>query len=86
MKFASLPTLFSLIAGFAVCVATMISGMDLLHSLIWVFVSLLVFYIIGIAIRALFNVVLNDEATEIKEVIAEDLEMEGIDLTDIEGL
>lgn len=84
MKFANLPIIFSLIAGLAVCIATIISKMDFLSSLIWLLVALLLFYVIGIAFRALFNVVLNDMPSEMKEVIAEDLEMEGIDLTDVE--
>lgn len=72
MKFMNMPAVFSLLAGLAVCIAAILSRMSLLNSLIWVFTALLIFYIIGLAVRALFNVILTERNDEVKEVIAED--------------
>lgn len=69
MKFLNMPAMFSLLAGLVACVATFIAGMSMLNSLIWIFASLLVFYIIGLALKALFNVILNDDIVDEKTII-----------------
>lgn len=79
MKFENMPAMFSFLAGFVVCIATMISKMSILNSLIWVFASLLIFYLIGLAIRALFNVILTPAVSEVKEVITENPEPDEFD-------
>lgn len=72
MKFSNMAAILSLLAGFVVCVATFISGMDLMKSLIWVLAAIIIFYILGSSLRALFNVILSDEDKSDKEVISED--------------
>lgn len=72
MKFSNMAAILSLLAGFVVCVATFISGMDLMKSLIWILAAIIIFYILGSALRALFNVILSDENEADKKVVSED--------------
>lgn len=84
MKFENMPAIFALSAALVVSVSTFFSGMDTVKSLTWILVSLLVFYIIGIAFKALFNVILSDESIDEKEVISEEEDFFGQDDYDVE--
>lgn len=86
MKFMNMPAIFSLLAGFVVCIATIIARMNMANSLIWIFASLVIFYIIGVAIRALFNVILKDDVSEVKEVITDNPELDEYDTINIEDI
>lgn len=86
MKFINMPAIFSLLAGFVVCMATMLSRMSLMNSLIWIFASLVIFYVIGVAVRALFNAILKDDVSEVKEVIMENPELDEYDADNIEDI
>lgn len=77
MKFANMPALFALLAGFVVSVATILSGMEILKSLIWIFAAIFIFYILGCAFRTLFNVILSDDPVDLKEIITDDDAAEG---------
>lgn len=64
MKYENMPAIISLIAGLIVCIVTFIykyDGISFLSILIGV---LVLFYIIGLCLRALFNVVLKDPVEE----------------------
>jgi hypothetical protein len=82
MKFSNMPAIFSLTAGLVVCISTFFSDMSMVSSLAWVFASLLIFYILGLAFRALFNVILSDGTTQVREVISEEPDIVEINETD----
>lgn len=82
MKFANMPALFALLAGFVVSVATILSGMELLKSLIWIFAAILIFYILGCAIRSLFNVILSEDPVDLKEIITDEDAADGTQADD----
>lgn len=61
-KFRNLPAIFTLVAGFTVCVIMIINEYSLVNFL-WILVSVMAgFYIVGIAVRAiLYNIYKREE-------------------------
>ena len=59
MSFKNMPVILSLLAGFVACVATFVYKYDGTDWLWIVIGALVLFYILGLCLRKLFNVVLS---------------------------
>lgn len=64
MSIKNLPVILSLLAGFVVCVATLVYQYDGTSWLLLVLGALILFYILGLCLNKLFSVVLSVEEEE----------------------
>ena len=65
-----IPSIVTLIAGFIACLVTIISRYDTVDALVTILVVLVVFYMVGLIIRALFKkflVIKEDESQKSEE-------------------
>ena len=64
-RFKYIPSIVMLLAGFISCIVTMVCKYEILEALIVILVTLIIFYIIGIVIKALFNrFLISDESVQ----------------------
>lgn len=61
MKFRNMPVILSLLAGFIVCITTFVFKYDGTDWLLIVLGTLILFYILGLCLRRLFEVILSVE-------------------------
>lgn len=62
-RFKYIPSIVMLMAGFVACIVTMICEYEIVEALSVILGVLIIFYIIGIVIKALFNRFLINEET-----------------------
>ena len=64
-RFKYIPSIVMLLAGFIACIVTIVCKYEILEALTVILVTLIIFYIIGIVIKALFNrFLINDELAD----------------------
>lgn len=73
-RFKYIPSIVMLLAGFIACIVTIIYKYQILEALIVILVTLIIFYIIGIVIKALFNNFLIDKESANEDTEASDEE------------
>lgn len=73
-RFKYIPSIVMLLAGFIACIVTIIYKYQILEALIVILATLIIFYIIGIVIKALFNRFLIDKEIADEETETSDKE------------
>lgn len=68
MKFKNMPVILALAAGFIVCIVTFIYQYEGTSWLWLVIGTIILFYGLGLCLRKLFNVILQDEVPEEKGI------------------
>ena len=60
-----IPSIVTLLAGFIACIVTILSQYEIIDALVTILVVVVIFYMVGLIIRALFNkfLVIKEEKT-----------------------
>jgi divalent metal cation (Fe/Co/Zn/Cd) transporter len=64
-----IPSIVTLLAGFIACIVTILSQYEIIDALVTILVVVVIFYMVGLIIRALFNkfLVIKEEKTQATE-------------------